>query len=68
MAADVDCDDLDARVGPLALETFCDGRDDNCNGFDECDRDGDGSDDSVDLAPDDPSVGAPPGEHFDVEP
>jgi len=55
----VDCDDLDPDVGPLAREVLCNGRDENCSGRDECDRDGDGVLDHEDLDPDDPDVGRP---------
>ncbi|MES2642157.1 MAG: putative metal-binding motif-containing protein [Myxococcota bacterium] len=37
-----DCDDADPTVYPCAPETACDGRDHDCDGFIECDADGDG--------------------------
>lgn len=54
---DIDCDDTDPRVHPLARETVCDDLDQNCDGHDTCDHDGDGVVDWVDPAPDDPDVG-----------
>jgi len=51
-----DCNDADATVSPLALETRCDGRDQNCDGVDTCDRDHDGALDAEDCAPDNPAV------------
>ena len=52
-----DCNDADPEVFPLAVDVRCDGRDQNCNGFDECDRDGDGALDVHDCDPDDSTVG-----------
>jgi hypothetical protein len=51
-----DCDDADAEKHPTAPDVLCDGIDQNCNGFDECDGDLDGFDDLVDCAPTDPAV------------
>jgi hypothetical protein len=55
-----DCEDLDARIHPLAVEDCFNGRDDNCNdlvdGFDaDCDADGDGVADSFDNCPSTPN-------------
>lgn len=52
-----DCNDADPEVFPLATDIRCDGKDQNCNGFDECDRDGDGHYDVHDCDPDDAAVG-----------
>lgn len=57
--ADLDCDDGDPGVSPIAPDIHCDGIDENCNGFDECDRDADGALDQDDPDPDDPDVRAP---------
>lgn len=53
-----DCDDLDPTVSPLAQEIRCNNSDENCNGVDDCDRDGDGFRDVDDPEPDVPA-GAP---------
>lgn len=55
--AELDCDDLDDTVSPLAHEIRCNGGDENCNGVDDCDRDGDGFRDVDDLDPDVPAEG-----------
>lgn len=55
--APVDCDDDDAARSPRVIETFCDGHDQNCNGYDECDQDRDGVNDDRDLDPGDDRVG-----------
>lgn len=49
--AELDCDDLDATVSPLAHETHCNGLDENCNGVDDCDSDHDGFHDADDPHP-----------------
>lgn len=59
VAAADDCDDLDPTVSPLAFELLCDGVDENCNGIDDCDRDGDGFMDVDDPEPDVPDEEPP---------
>lgn len=55
-----DCDDLDHTVSPLASEIPCNGADENCNGVDDCDRDGDGFRDVDDPEPAVPQADPPP--------
>lgn len=55
-----DCDDLDATVSPNVAEIRCNERDENCNGVDDCDRDGDGMRDADDPLPDEFGVGELP--------
>jgi len=49
-----DCDDTDPDVHPAATDVWYDGRDDDCDGADDFDRDGDGY--RVAAWADDPSV------------
>lgn len=58
VVARFDCDDTDPRVSPLSADIYCDGRDQNCNGFDECDADHDGILSVSDCDDDDTRVGA----------
>ena len=57
VVARFDCDDADPTVSPRTFDIPCDGFDQNCNGFDECDADGDGEDSVADLDDSDPAVG-----------
>jgi hypothetical protein len=56
IAAAHDCDDLDASRYPGAFDIMCDAIDQNCDGYDSCDRDRDGFVDNADCAPDDPKI------------
>jgi hypothetical protein len=51
-----DCDDTDKNRFPRAFDVMCDGIDQNCDGFDSCDRDNDRFVDNADCDPDDPGV------------
>lgn len=51
-----DCDDHDRSRSPFEFDTPCDHVDQNCNGYDECDSDGDGFQDGVDCDPRDSHV------------
>ncbi|MDI7269686.1 MAG: putative metal-binding motif-containing protein [Myxococcota bacterium] len=58
VVAAFDCNDQDPAVSPAVADVPCDGKDQDCNGYDDCDRDHDGIQAAFDLDDAKAKVGA----------